>query len=292
LEFIINQDSHDVRLDRFLRKKYQEVALTSIFRLIRKGKIRVNGTKKKQNYRLQAGDTVQVNISTSPTVAKTLIPLSAAEKKNIAQFIAYEDDNIILCNKPPGLVMHCGSGHEYGLVEQVQSFTDNPEFTFVNRIDKATSGLVIGAKNTITSRKLSQLFRQHDIEKYYFIIVEGYISQDTFTLTSFLRKEEECVKEHIDTQKGAKKATSAFTVVQRFAQTTLLEARLFTGRTHQLRVQLANNNHPIVGDAKYGRGGRKNMLLFSHRVVIPAFKLDVSLPVPECFEEHSGVHCS
>lgn len=286
MEFKINQNFHDVRLDRFLRKTYQDVALTSLFRLIRKGKVKVNGTKKKQNYRLQDGDTVQIHISTLPTAAKKLIPLSLEEQKNIAELIVHEDDNVMLCNKPPGLVMHCGSGHEYGLVEQVQSFTGNPEFTFVNRIDKATSGLVIGAKNTITARKLSQLFRHHEVEKYYLIVAEGCISQDAFTLTSFLHKEEERVKEHIDEQKGAKKAISSFTVVQRLAQTTLLEARIFTGRTHQLRVQLANHTHPIVGDVKYGRGGRSQMLLFSHRVVIPAFELDVRLPVPDFFKEH------
>ena len=283
MEFIITPDFHDVRLDRFIRKKYREIPLTGIFRLIRKGRVRVNGKKKRPDYRIQENDVVRVNISTSPSAAKALVLLSSDQEKQVAKSIVHEDNNITLCNKPPGLAMHRGSGHEFGLVELLQSYTKNPQFTFVNRIDRATSGLVIGAKNLITARKLSELFRQQAIEKYYAIMVDGVVEQDHFSITSFLKKEEDRVVEYMDGYDGAKKAVSSFSVVQRYKSTTLLEARLLTGRTHQLRVQLAKRNHPIVGDMKYGNRRAQNMLLFSQRVVIPAFNLDVSLPVPEYF---------
>jgi len=283
VEFIITRDFHDVRLDRFVRQKYREIPLTGIFRLIRKGRIRINGKKKKPDYRLQENDVVRVNISTSPSAAKALVLLSLDQEKQVAKSIVHEDNNIVLCNKPPGLAMHRGSGHEFGLVELLQSYTKNPQFTFVNRIDRATSGLVIGAKNLITARKLSELFRQQAIEKYYAIMVDGVVEQDHFSITSFLKKEEDRVVEYTNDHDGAKKAVSSFSVVQRYKSTTLLEARLLTGRTHQLRVQLAKRNHPIVGDMKYGNRRAQNMLLFSQRVVIPAFNLDVSLPVPEYF---------
>lgn len=287
MEFIISRDFHDVRLDRFIRKKYRDIALTAIFRLIRKGVVRVNGKKKRPDYRLQENDIVRVNVSATPSVAKAFVCLSSEERKQVADSIVYEDDDIVLCNKPPGLVMHRGSGHEYGLVELLQSFWENPQFTFVNRIDRATAGLVIGAKNTVAARKLSELFRQQAIEKYYLIMVKGSIDQDHFTLTSFLKKEDDCVQEHMDDQDGAKKAVSSFSVVRRYKETTLLKARLFTGRTHQLRVQLAKLNHPIVGDLKYGNDGARNMLLFSQRVVIAAFNVDVTLPVPGYFNLQS-----
>lgn len=283
MEFIITPDFHDVRLDRFIRKKYREIPLTGIFRLIRKGRVRVNGKKKRPDYRIQENDVVRVNISTSPSAAKALVLLSSDQEKQVAKSIVHEDNNIVLCNKPPGLAMHRGSGHEFGLVELLQSYTKNPQFTFVNRIDRATSGLVIGAKNLITARKLSELFRQQAIEKYYAIMVDGVVEQDHFSITSFLKKEEDRVVEYTNDHDGAKKAVSSFSVVQRYKSTTLLEARLLTGRTHQLRVQLAKRNHPIVGDMKYGNRRAQNMLLFSQRVVIPAFNLDVSLPVPEYF---------
>lgn len=287
LEFIITRDFHDVRLDRFIRKRYRQIALTAIFRLIRKGRVRVNGKRKKQNYRLKEGDIVRVNISASPSAAKPLVRLAPDEISQVADSVVYEDDDLVLCNKPPGLVMHCGSGHEYGFVEMLQAFLENPQFTFVNRIDKATAGLVVGAKNRITSRKLAELFWQQAIEKYYLIMVDGQVDQDHFTVTSYLKKEDDRVEEYMDDQAGAKKAVSSFSVVQRYPARTLLEARLFTGRTHQLRVQLAQRNHPIVGDLKYGHGGARHMLLFSRRVVIAAFNLDVSLPVPDYFNLQS-----
>jgi len=283
VEFIITRDFHDVRLDRYVRQKYREIPLNGIFRLIRKGRIRINGKKKKPDYRLQENDVVRVNISTSPSAAKALVLLSSDQEKQVAKSIVHEDNNIVLCNKPPGLAMHRGSGHDFGLVELLQSYSQNPKFTFVNRIDKATSGLVIGAKNLVTSRKLSELFRQQAIEKQYAIMVDGLVAQDRFTITSFLKKEDDRVEEYTNDNDGAKKAISSFSVVRRYKNTTLLEARLLTGRTHQLRVQLAKRNHPIVGDMKYGNRRAQNMLLFSQRVVIPAFNLDVSLPVPEYF---------
>jgi 23S rRNA pseudouridine955/2504/2580 synthase len=283
VEFIITQDFHEVRLDRFIRQKYREIPLTGIFRLIRKGRIRVNGRKKKPDYRLQENDVVHVNISTPPSAAKPFVLLSPDQRKLAAASIVYEDNNKVVCNKPPGLAMHRGSRHEFGLVELLQSYTKNPQFTFVNRIDKATAGLVIGSKNLVTSRKLSELFRQQSIEKQYAIIVDGLVDQDHFTITSFLKKEDDRVEEYTNAHDGAKKAISSFSVVERYTNTTLLEARLLTGRTHQLRVQLANRNHPIVGDMKYGNHRAQNLLLFSRRVVIPDFNLDVSLPVPEYF---------
>ena len=283
MEFIITPDFHDVRLDRFIRKKYREIPLTGIFRLIRKGRARVNGKKKKPDYRLQEKDVININIGTPPSAAKPLVRLSPDQEKLAAESIVYEDNNIVLCNKPPGLAMHRGSGHEFGLVELLQSYTKNPQFTFVNRIDRATSGLVIGAKNLVTARKLSELFRQQAIEKQYLIMVNGVVEQDHFSITSFLKKEDDRVQEYTNDHDGAKKAVSSFSVVQRYKNTTLLEARLLTGRTHQLRVQLAKRNHPIVGDMKYGNRRVANMLLFSRRVVIPAFNLDVTLPVPEYF---------
>ncbi len=285
LNFIITADFHDVRLDRFIRKKYQEIPLTGIFRLIRKGRVRVNGKRKKQDYRLQELDVVLVNIGTAPSSEKALIRLSQAEKKQAAGCIVYEDDTLVVCNKPPGLVMHCGSGHDYGFVEIMQAFFNTGQFTFVNRIDRATAGLVIGAKTPVAARKLSELFRNQAIEKQYLMMVRGRVGQDSFTLTSYLKKGETRVKEHAEERDGARKSVSSFTVLQRFDDCTLLRAHLLTGRTHQLRVQLAGQNHPIIGDLKYGGSKAKNkkMLLFSQRVVITALELDVSLPVPEYF---------
>ena len=285
MQFIISPDDHDVRLDRFIRKQYKEIPLTGIFRFIRKGVVRVNGKKKKANYRLQANDVVWVKIAERPAKEKEFIVLSAVQKKEMAASVVFENENIVLCNKSPGLAMHEGSGHEYGFVEMMQSFSRNPRFTFVNRIDKATAGLVIGAKNRKAARDLSALQQQSAIDKYYYLMVHGLVQDATFTVSSFLKKEETRVEEYSVSGDGAKAAVSEFSVIKRDEKkkTTLLEARLVTGRTHQLRVQLANRHHPIIGDMKYGTRRAEKMLLFSGRVRIKAYNLDVRLPLPEYF---------
>ncbi|MCF8056486.1 MAG: RluA family pseudouridine synthase [Desulfocapsa sp.] len=286
MEFSITKDFHNVRLDNFLRKNYREIPLTGIFRMIRKGKVKVNRKKKKQDYRLQEGDLVRVWDPSPPTAAKALLQLTDDEKNRINQTIVYENDRLIFCNKPAGLVMHSGSSHTHGLTELIQAHIQNRTFSFVHRIDKMTSGLVMGAKDPATARELSELIREQKIQKYYLVLVEGVLEKgkNHFSLNTFLKKEHDRVIEHPNEERGAKKASSEFSVLERGPKRTLLEARLHTGKTHQLRVQLANIRHPIVGDGKYGRQRKtKTMFLFSQRIVIPSLNIDFSLPVPELF---------
>jgi 23S rRNA pseudouridine955/2504/2580 synthase len=285
MEFTINSDFHDVRLDTFLRKTYQEIPLSGIFKMIRKGNVKVNKKKKKQNYRLQEGDTVRVWEPSAPTT-KELIHLSSEEEQLVQRSIVYEDKNIILCNKPAGMVMHTGSGHGHGLYELVLGYTQNPHFSFVHRIDKMTSGLVMGAKNLVTTRKLSELIRERALEKKYAVLVEGRIAKDHFVLENFLKTERDRVRVHPDKKYGAKEAISVFSVMHRSRKRTLLEATLHTGRKHQLRVQLAHMGHPIVGDQKYGKKiTEEQMFLFSQSLAVPALDIDFSLPVPDLFHE-------
>ena len=280
MEFIIASDYDNVRLDRFLRQTYGELRLSQIFRMIRTGRVKVNGRKRKQSYRLRERDVVRVQTPATPSPAKELVQLSVRERSLAAESIVHADQDILVCNKPPGLVMHRGSGHDLGLVEMIQTLTANPQFTFVNRIDRDTSGLVIGANHPAALRKLAALFRERRVEKYYLALVEGRVREEQFSRTSYLHRGKERVSEN-EHGKG-KFARSSFAVLGRYGNTTLLQARLHTGRTHQLRVQLAGLGHPIVGDAKYGHAGER-MLLFSRRLVIPGMDLDLTLPVPDCF---------
>lgn len=284
MEFIINSEFHNVRLDKFLRKTYQEIPTPGIFKMIRKGNVKVNKKKKKQNYRLQEGDLVRVWEASAPTAPKPFCSLSENENKLIQGAIVFENEDILLCNKPAGFVMHAGSSHEQGFTEFVQSYTQNQDFTFVHRIDKMTSGLVMGARNLKTARTLSELIRKRAIGKTYLVLVEGVLENDHFTLNTFLKTEGNRVRVHPDDKDGAKEGVSDFMVLKRGQKRTLLKAELHTGRKHQLRVQLASIRHPIVGDRKYGRKGKEEqMFLFSQRLVVPALDIDFSLPVPESF---------
>lgn len=282
MEYVIDSSFHEVRLDRFLRKKYENTPLTEIFKGIRTGKIKVNGKKAKENYRLKEGDIVKVLIAGGETVMKSFMKISPQDMSILKNGIVYEDEKVVIFNKEANMVMHKGSGHEYGLSELFKSYYGTDEFNFVNRIDKATSGLVIGAKSLAVTRELAEEVREGKTDKKYYILVDGTVDKKEFTLKTYLKKDETKVVELSSYEDGAKESISYFKVLKVGRKRSILEGRLETGRTHQLRVQLSSLGYPIVGDGKYGKGG-KDMFLFSYYCKIPKYKIKVELPLPEKF---------
>lgn len=317
MEYNIDMEYHDTRIDKFIRKHYKGVNLTDIFKLIRKGRVKVNGKKVKQNYRLQDGDTVKTFFKADTTEEKSFITLTNGEHTMLTTGIVYEDDTIVLFNKKPNMVMHKGSGHEYGLSEMFKAYYSTNNFTFVNRIDRATSGIIIGSKTLVTTRALSEDIRDRNVVKKYYVLVDGdlaatinnindhtkdqsnitMLSDNKFQMKSYLEKVDSGVIEHATHVDGAKECITTFTIVDsnhsnahNSATATLLQAELHTGRTHQLRVQLANFGHPIVGDKKYGissinGSGDRNidMCLFSYYISIPRYNITKQLDIPTRF---------
>lgn len=288
MEYIIDKEYEDVRLDRFLRKKYENISLTEIFKGIRTGKVKVNGKKSKENYRLQLEDVVKVFFNGGETKEEKPVSIENKEIEKIKKSIVYEDEKVLIFNKKNNMVMHKGSGYEYGISEMIKSYLKNENFNFVNRIDKATSGLIIGAKSLVVARELAEDIRNRDIEKKYYILVNGRVREKEFKIKSWLKKVEDKVIEVEEFQEGAKESTSSFKVVEYGKNCTLLEGTLGSGRTHQLRVQLANRGNYIIGDNKYGKGREKMMYLFSHYIKIERYDIEINLPVPKEFLEKLG----
>ena len=288
MEYIIDKEYEDVRLDRFLRKKYEDISLTEIFKGIRTGKVKVNGKKSKENYRLQLEDVVKVFFNGGETKEEKPVSIENKEIEKIKKSIVYEDERVLIFNKKNNMVMHKGSGYEYGISEMIKSYLKNENFNFVNRIDKATSGLIIGAKSLVVARELAEDIRNRDIEKKYYILVNGRVREKEFKIKSWLKKVEYKVIEVEEFQEGAKESTSSFKVVEYGKNCTLLEGTLGSGRTHQLRVQLANRGNYIIGDNKYGKGREKMMYLFSHYVKIERYDIEINLPIPKDFLEKIG----
>lgn len=288
MEYIIDKEYEDVRLDRFLRKKYENISLTEIFKGIRTGKVKVNGKKSKENYRLQLEDIVKVFFNGGETKEEKPVSIENKEIEKIKKSIVYEDEKVLIFNKKNNMVMHKGSGYEYGISEMIKSYLKNENFNFVNRIDKATSGLIIGAKSLVVARELAEDIRNRDIEKKYYILVNGGVREKEFKIKSWLKKVEDKVIEVEEFQEGAKESTSSFKVVEYGKNCTLLEGTLGSGRTHQLRVQLANRGNYIIGDNKYGKGKEKMMYLFSHYVKIERYDIEINLPIPKEFLEKLG----
>ena len=288
MEYIIDKEYEDVRLDRFLRKKYEDISLTEIFKGIRTGKVKVNGKKSKENYRLQLGDIVKVFFNGGETKEEKPVSIENREIEKIKKSIVYEDEKVLIFNKKNNMVMHKGSGYEYGISEMLKSYLKNENFNFVNRIDKATSGLIIGAKSLVVARELAEDIRNRDIEKKYYILVNGRVREKEFKIKSWLKKVEDRVIEVEEFQEGAKESTSSFKIVEHRKNCTLLEGTLGSGRTHQLRVQLANRGNYIIGDNKYGKGKEKMMYLFSHYVKIERYGIEINLPIPKEFLDRLG----
>lgn len=288
MEYIIDKEYEDVRLDRFLRKKYEDISLTEIFKGIRTGKVKVNGKKSKENYRLQLGDIIKVFFNGGETKEEKPVSIENREIEKIKKSIVYEDEKVLIFNKKNNMVMHKGSGYEYGISEMLKSYLKNENFNFVNRIDKATSGLIIGAKSLVVARELAEDIRNRDIEKKYYILVNGRVREKEFKIKSWLKKVEDRVIEVEEFQEGAKESTSSFKIVEHGKNCTLLEGTLGSGRTHQLRVQLANRGNYIIGDNKYGKGKEKMMYLFSHYVKIERYGIEINLPIPKEFLDRLG----
>lgn len=288
MEYIIDKEYEDVRLDRFLRKKYEDISLTEIFKGIRTGKVKVNRKKSKENYRLQLEDVVKVFFNGGETKEEKPVSIENKEIEKIKKSIVYEDERVLIFNKKNNMVMHKGSGYEYGISEMIKSYLKNENFNFVNRIDKATSGLIIGAKSLVVARELAEDIRNRDIEKKYYILVNGRVREKEFKIKSWLKKVEDKVIEVEEFQEGAKESTSSFKVVEYGKNCTLLEGTLGSGRTHQLRVQLANRGNYIIGDNKYGKGREKMMYLFSHYIKIERYNIEINLPIPKEFLEKLG----
>lgn len=282
MEYIIDKEFEDVRVDKFLRKKLSNMPLTEIFKCIRVGKIKVNGKKTKENYRLKLNDVVKLFMKVNlESIQSEENKIKDSDLEEIKQFIVYEDENLLILNKKPNMVMHKGSGHEYGISEILKEYLKNPNFNFINRIDKATSGLIIGTKSLVINRELSEEIRERNIEKKYYILVEGKFKKKEFTIKSFLKRLEDRVVELEKYEVGAKESISYFRVVETGKDCTLLEGTLGSGRTHQLRVQLASMGNPILGDTKYGKGKEKIMYLFSHYLKIDKYGIEIDLPIPK-----------
>ena len=286
IEYIIDEDYETVRIDRFLRKHLKNINLSEIYKMLRKAKIKVNNKKVSQDYRLVLGDIVFVFLPENfkENGEEKFIELEKDRKEKLKEMIVFENENLFVINKSLGDVIHKGSGHNISLLEEFRSYYLNNNVNFVNRIDKLTSGLVIGAKNIKTAREVAKEIQLDNIVKKYYVLVNGKIEKDNFILENYLKKDEEKVIVSNIEQEGYKKSITYFKKVKEYNKYTLLEAKLKTGRTHQLRAQLNHLGNTIVGDTKYGKNEKEGMMyLFSYYLKIALYNLEIKLEIPKSF---------
>lgn len=283
------------RIDNFLRTQLKGVPKTLIYRILRKGEVRVNKGRIKPEYKLQAGDVVRVpplRLAERDEPA----PLAQGLLERLEAAIVYEDKALIVLNKPAGIAVHGGSGLSYGVIEAFRQLRpDARELELVHRLDRDTSGLLMIAKKRSMLRHLHEALRGDGVDKRYLALVRG--SWPTAKkqvraplMKNNLRSGERMVEVNVE----GKDALTEFRIVRRFGDfATLVEASPITGRTHQIRVHAKHAGHSIAGDSKYGDEeftreirelGGKRLFLHAHalRVTLPdGNQLSVEAPVDE-----------
>lgn len=247
----IVSDTSGVRIDTYLAGLNKDMSRSYIQKLIDDGHVLAGEKKVKSNYKLRHGEIITMDIP-DPVELKV-----DAEKIEIE--ILYEDDDIIVVNKPQGMVVHPAAGNYSGtLVNALLGRCSNLSGIngvmrpgIVHRIDKDTSGVLLVAKNDFSHKNLAEQIKNHTVNRRYIALVEGVLNVDRGTVEGAIGRHH-TDRKRMDVVAGGKPAVTHFTVLRRFKEYTLIEAVLETGRTHQIRVHMSHIGHPVVGDPLYG----------------------------------------
>ena len=293
-KILVTDDYVGQRIDNYLINLLKGVPKSKIYSIIRKGEVRINGSRKKPSYKLVHGNEIRIP------------PLQYLNEKSKEDFIPtdlvnllkdriiYENDDYLAINKPEGIASHGGSGIKIGLIETIRNFGKNyRECKLIHRLDKDTSGCQIVSKKQSFLRKCNEEIRQGKSFKEYLVIVHGEWPSERKEISSYLIKTknsrgENYVKENED----GKKSVSKFKVIKHSKNITKLSCNIITGRTHQIRVHCSSVGNFVIGDVKYGNREMSKfykhfgrMFLHSHRLEIPGLSLSICAEEPESFKK-------
>lgn len=291
---VVEELNCETRLDAFITSKVDYLSRTRVKKLIDSGNILVNGKTQKMSYKVRRNDVIEIE---EPEVKEVNIVA-----QDIPLNVVYEDDDIIVVNKQKGLVVHPANGNWDGTLvnaimarckDSLSGIGGEIRPGIVHRLDKDTSGLLIIAKSDEAHLKMSEAIKNRELKKIYYALVRGTVSENDATINMpIARSKKDRKKMAVD--KNGKEAITHFRVIKRFEKYTLLEVKIDTGRTHQIRVHLSEIGYPIIGDEVYSNGknefGIKGQLLhaksleFKHPITGKKMHLEAELP-----EEFSNV---
>ena len=288
---LIVENEESKRIDAYISEN-TEYSRTAVQRLIEENKITVNGKKEKASYKVQNGDKIEIEEEPAKEIE--------LKAQDIPVEILYEDDDIIVVNKPKGMVVHPANGNPDGtLVNAVMAICKDSlsgiggeiRPGIVHRLDKNTSGAIIIAKNDKAHINLSEQLKNHEIKKTYIALVRGVVKENNATINMPIGRSKKYRKK-MDVDKNGKEAITHFKVLKRYKDCTLLEINIETGRTHQIRVHLSHIGYPIIGDEVYSNGKNKwnikgqclhaKSLDFKHPIT--GKNMHIEAPIPEYFE--------
>ena len=290
---VVEENTQKKRIDSYIVDKNINLSRTAIKRLLDEGKILVNGKKQKPSYKPEVGDIITIEIMKPKEVE--------LKPQDIPIDIIYEDKDIIVVNKPKGMVVHPANGNPDGTLvnailakckDSLSGIGGEIRPGIVHRLDKDTSGLLIIAKNDQAHINMSKQIQDRKVIKKYIALVKGVIGENTATIDMPIARSTKDRKKMAVDPKG-KEAITHYKVLQRYDKYTLLEIKIDTGRTHQIRVHMSYIGHPVVGDMQYSNGknefGIEGQMLhsryleFDHPITGKRLKLEA--PLPEYFEQ-------
>lgn len=251
--FVITEDMEDLRVDKCLSELIDSLSRSYIQKLITNGRITVNGKVSKASFRVKAEDKLRVILP--PAITPDILP------EKITLDILYEDEDVIVVNKPKGMVVHPAPGHYTGTLVNALLFHCGQELSGINgvlrpgivhRIDRDTTGSVIACKNDKAHACIAQQLKDHTIVRKYHAIVHGNLKEEEGTIHTLIGRHPVDRKKMAVVNSGGKDAITHYKVLKHFNKFTYIECRLETGRTHQIRVHMAHIGHPLLGDVVYG----------------------------------------
>lgn len=284
---VITEAQADQRIDNYLVSLLKGLPKSRLYRVIRKGEVRVNKKRVAVSYRLAIGD--EVRIPPMRLATKKPPPQPGASLKGVLEdAILYEDNALIVINKPTKLAVHGGSGISLGLIESLRALRPEARFLeLVHRLDRDTSGCIMIAKKRSMLTHLHQALQQGTIAKKYVALVEGQWQGGKAVTAPLLKQVLQSGERLVKVSPEGKPSRTEFRILQSSKLATWLEARPITGRTHQIRVHCAFAGSPIVGDAKYNSESQeKQLYLHAYRLSIPLpdeQRLEIEAPLPEHF---------
>lgn len=278
VKFTVLAEEAGQRLDHFLAAKMPEHSRSRIQAWIEEGRVRVNGAVKKSSWKVRAGETIEAEPAAPP-------PLRAFPEE-IPLEVLYEDDAVAAINKPAGLVVHAGAGRAAGTLVnallarygRLSEAGDPLRPGIVHRLDKGTSGVILVARTDAAHRSLAAQFASRTVEKVYLALVEGRVEKDAGRIDRPIERDP-VRRTRMTARTGrGRRALTEYRVLERYDRFTLLEVRIHTGRTHQIRVHLASIGHPVAGDTVYGAAARPAGLEAPGRPWLHAWRIGFTSP--------------
>lgn len=296
----VSDDEQGQRVDNYLLRVCKGVPKSHVYRILRSGEVRVNSRRIDASYRLQAGDVLRLPPIRVAQKEEVSAPANAAMQRTDLP-VVFEDDALLVIDKPAGVAVHGGSGVSFGVIEALRQ--QRPEARFLelaHRLDRETSGILLVGKKRSALTKLHDMFRGSDADKRYLVLVKGrWMDPLRHVRLPLYKYEVEGGERRVRVSEDGKPSHTIFRLVARWQGASLLEAQLKTGRTHQIRVHLSHLGYPILGDEKYGdfalnkalhRDGLKRMFLHAWRMCFPhplsGESLTFEAPLPPALQDY------